>query len=95
KRILGITTSVKDSEIVLSISDSGGGIPQEIQSKIFDPFFTTKPTNVENSNDIHQPHGTGLGLSLVYNLLTPYRVKIDFNTEKDKGTIFTLHIPLT
>ena len=94
ERILTIKTSHSDSEIVLSISDTGVGIPEEIKSKIFDPFFTTKPTNVEDTTDIHQPHGTGLGLSLVYNLLIPYKVKIDFETEVDKGTTFYIRIPI-
>ena len=94
ERILTIKTSKNESDIIVSISDTGSGIPEEIRSKIFDPFFTTKPTNIEDSKDIHQPHGTGLGLSLVYNLLMPYKVKIDFESEDDKGTKFTLYIPI-
>ena len=94
ERILFIKTSKNESEIVLAISDTGSGISDEIKSKIFDPFFTTKPTSIEESKDIHNPRGTGLGLSLVYNLLMPYKVKIDFESEKDKGTTFTLHIPI-
>ena len=94
ERILSIKTSYNESEIIIAISDTGCGISDEIKSKIFDPFFTTKPTNIEESKDIHQPRGTGLGLSLVYNLLMPYKVKIDFETEKEKGTTFTLHIPI-
>lgn len=92
-RKLTIDTRLENSTIILSIADTGRGIPQEIQSRIFDPFFTTKPISLEQENDIHQPQGTGLGLSLVYNLLSPYKVKIDFNSEEHKGTTFTLKIP--
>ncbi|MEJ2542762.1 MAG: HAMP domain-containing sensor histidine kinase, partial [Calditrichaceae bacterium] len=93
-RVLSIKTTKNESEIILTVSDTGSGISDEIKAKIFDPFFTTKPTNIEESKDIHQPRGTGLGLSLVYNLLMPYKVKIDFETEKDKGTTFILRIPI-
>lgn len=93
RRRLTITTHVENSTIVLKIADTGKGIPAKLLPHIFDPFFTTKPVNVDEEKDIHQPRGTGLGLSLVYNLLTPYKVKIDVKSEENNGTLFTLRIP--
>jgi len=93
QRKLTITTQVENSTIIVTIADTGKGIPAKLLPKIFDPFFTTKPVNVDEEKDIHQPRGTGLGLSLVYNLLTPYKVKIDVKSEENHGTVFTLRIP--
>ncbi len=93
-RVIRITTRRVNQHIELSIADTGHGIADEDLPKIFDPFFTTKPTEREDTNDPDAPLGTGLGLSLVYNLLTPYGVKIDVQSKIDSGTTFILQFPL-
>ncbi len=78
-----IAAKSKDGFIVVDIQDNGIGIPKEIHTKIFDPFFTTKPVG----------KGVGLGLSIAYNIIEKHHGTISFQTEVDKGTIFTIKIP--
>ena len=95
ERKLKISTKYEKNNIEIRISDTGSGIPKEIQPKIFDPFFTTKPVrDNDNMEDIHSPQGTGLGLSLVYNLLKPYNAKIEFSSSEQDGTEFVISIPI-
>lgn len=68
--------------VLLSISDTGTGMDQEIQQKIFDPFFTTKGTQ-----------GTGLGLSQVYGLIQHSGGKIQVYSEIDQGTRIVVYLP--
>ena len=76
-----------DSEwVVIKVSDSGIGIPEEIQSSIFNPFFTTK--------DIGK--GAGQGLATAHNIITEkHRGIISFETQKNKGTTFTIRLPMS
>jgi len=70
--------------IEISISDNGPGIPAKILDKIFQPFFTTKPTG----------QGTGLGLSLSYDIVTKgHGGELLVETKEGEGTIFTIQIP--
>ena len=96
KRQLSVKTWQEDGIIVVSISDTGCGIPEEIKSRVFEPFFTTKPTDIKETGvaQSNLPRGTGLGLSLVHNLLSPYGVKIDFESRPNEGTTFYLRIPV-
>ncbi|OPX21964.1 MAG: hypothetical protein B1H02_06770, partial [Candidatus Latescibacteria bacterium 4484_107] len=71
----------KEDDVVISIKDTGVGIPKEIQSKIFDPFFTTKEK------------GTGLGLSMTHRMVDGMRGALSFVSASGKGTTFTLTIP--
>jgi len=76
------TRSLKDS-VEVKVSDNGIGIPQKYLSKIFDPFFTTKKTG----------EGTGLGLNIVYRIVTKYGGTIDVESKEGSGTAFTLRFP--
>ncbi|HEX04960.1 MAG TPA: PAS domain S-box protein, partial [Bacteroidetes bacterium] len=70
--------------ILLSISDTGEGIPEDIVQNIFDPFFTTKDVG----------KGTGLGLSTVYGIIKQHGGNIWVDSVPDKGTTFKLYFPL-
>jgi two-component system sensor histidine kinase HydH len=69
-------------EVMISVSDSGKGIPEELQSKVFDPFFTTKA------------RGLGMGLSNVYRIINRHDGYIRVQSESRKGTTFFIHLPL-
>jgi len=83
---LGLKTSYDSSEeyIEILISDTGHGIRPEDRDKIFDPFFTTKDVG----------HGTGLGLAISYGIIKAHRGTISVESELDKGTSFTIRLPL-
>jgi signal transduction histidine kinase len=84
KRIL-IQTSVDSSKnVCICIWDNGSGIPPEIQEKIFNPFFTTKPPG----------KGTGLGLSISHQIVEKHQGTIKVTSEPEKGTEFTIKIPI-
>jgi signal transduction histidine kinase len=72
-----------DNEAVVSIGDSGCGIPEDIRGKIFDVFFTTKPTGV----------GSGLGLDIVKKIIDKHQGRIDVQSEVGKGTTFAVYLP--
>jgi PAS domain S-box-containing protein len=87
---LGLSAACKDGFVRVSVSDTGGGIPDRIKAQIFDPFFTTKKVG----------EGTGLGLSLCYGIVQKYGGKIEFNSvskedepNKPSGTKFTVSMP--
>ena len=87
--VLTITTSNvkagKFERLVTKISDTGVGIDSDHIDKVFEPFFTTK-----------QPgQGTGLGLSIVHGIVQDIGGNIEVSSIKNKGTTFTLSIPLT
>jgi CheY-like chemotaxis protein len=69
--------------IRIQISDTGMGIPSEVQQHIFEPFFTTKPVG----------QGTGLGLAQVYGIIRHHEGYIDFTSQPGEGTIFTIYLP--
>jgi signal transduction histidine kinase len=71
--------------VCVSVSDNGPGIPSSIVDKIFQPFFTTKPTG----------QGTGLGLSLAYDMVKAHGGEIKVETKEGKGTTFTIELPIT
>lgn len=89
---LTLITKLKDHTIFVIIKDTGVGIDEKNYLKLFDPFYTTKPTRQDRKDTA--PTGTGLGLATVYNLLTPYNIKIDVESTVDVGTTFTLRLPL-
>lgn len=71
--------------ILISVKDSGCGIPDDIKDKIFDPFFTTKP----------EGYGTGLGLSTVYAIVKQHSGFITLESEENAGTSFYIYLPIS
>ncbi len=80
-----IMTKAKNGNVEISITDNGGGIPQDNISKIFDPFFTTKSPC----------EGTGLGLSICYGIIKKHNGSIDVKSEVGTGTTFTIKLPIS
>ncbi|MBK6383129.1 MAG: two-component sensor histidine kinase [Chitinophagaceae bacterium] len=70
-------------KIEVRVSDNGGGIPQKILDKIFQPFFTTKPTG----------QGTGLGLSLSYDIVKAHSGELKVETKEGEGSTFIITLP--
>lgn len=68
----------------LQVKDTGSGMPHEVRQRIFEPFFTTKP--------VHQ--GTGLGLAVVYGIVTGHHGFIEVDTAPDVGSTFSVYLPL-
>jgi signal transduction histidine kinase len=66
------------------VGDNGNGIPQKVLDKIFQPFFTTKPTG----------QGTGLGLSLSYDIVKAHGGELKVETKEGEGTEFIIHLPM-
>ncbi|MBU1580686.1 MAG: HAMP domain-containing histidine kinase, partial [Bacteroidetes bacterium] len=79
-----VTTKNLGDKIEISVKDNGSGIPEEIKNKIFQPFFTTKPTG----------QGTGLGLSLSYDIVKAHGGELTVDSTKVDGTTFTIRIPI-
>jgi signal transduction histidine kinase len=78
------TTPLQEGRgVMISVRDNGPGIPDAIKDKIFQPFFTTKPTG----------QGTGLGLSLSYDIIKAHGGEIRVESEEGNGTEFTIQIP--
>jgi signal transduction histidine kinase len=84
KGTIKVRTWVEDRHAVISIADTGGGIPEAIRTRIFDPFFTTKEVG----------KGTGQGLSIAHNVIKAHGGRLEFDTEIGKGTTFYVHLPL-
>ncbi len=78
-----ITTSQAAEVFLISVRDTGNGIPEAIRSKIFDPFFTTKPVG----------QGTGLGLAISYGIVQDHSGSIEVHSEEGAGTEFIVKIP--
>ncbi len=83
KRLLKIKSFLYNNQVVVTISDTGKGLPEEIMDKIFEPFFTTREVG----------QGTGLGMSISYRIISDYGGTIEIESEVDKGTTFTLKFP--
>ena len=82
---LELTTSITENERArIKVVDSGTGIPEKHLSKIFDPFFTTKAPG----------EGTGLGLTLVHNIIERWGGTIQVESQGVKGTTFTIEFPI-
>jgi two-component system NtrC family sensor kinase len=81
---VSVSTKKINNSIEISVSDNGVGIPQKIVDKIFQPFFTTKPTG----------QGTGLGLSLSYDIIKAHGGEIKVETKDGEGSTFIIQLPV-
>ncbi|MCK5124621.1 MAG: response regulator [candidate division Zixibacteria bacterium] len=81
--IITIKSWEDQNNVFVSIEDNGSGIPEGSMNRIFEPFYTTKEVG----------EGTGLGLSLAYDIITKHNGKIDVTSEVGVGTKFTISIP--
>lgn len=68
----------------VAVKDNGNGIPSKVLDKIFQPFFTTKPTG----------QGTGLGLSLAFDIVKSHGGELKVETKEEEGTIFIISLPV-
>ncbi|MFC3879813.1 two-component regulator propeller domain-containing protein [Algoriphagus namhaensis] len=78
-----ICSKQTEKGIELSVKDNGNGVPEHIKEKIFQPFFTTKPTG----------SGTGLGLSLSYDIVKAHGGELRVESEEGEGTTFIISLP--
>jgi two-component system NtrC family sensor kinase len=81
--VLKITSRRNRRNVLVKVSDTGVGIPQENIPKIFEPFFTTKEVG----------EGTGLGLAVCYGILTEHGGSLDVQSKLGVGTTFTISLP--
>ena len=79
-----IRTKPIDGKVQITTKDNGTGIPEHIKEKIFQPFFTTKPTG----------QGTGLGLSLSYDIVKAHGGELKVATEEGEGSVFIIQLPV-
>ncbi len=83
RKTIRIASSRDEDWIRIAFSDSGPGIPSDVQQRIFDPFFTTKEVGT----------GTGLGLSITYSILREYGGDISVDSRPGKGATFVIELP--
>ncbi|PCJ60267.1 MAG: hypothetical protein COA79_08835 [Planctomycetota bacterium] len=88
---LRIASKCIENNIIIEIEDSGCGIPKENLERIYDPFFSTKTMNNE---EYDRPTGTGLGMASCRQMLEAYNGNIGIQSEVDKGTMFTIILPV-
>jgi signal transduction histidine kinase len=79
-----VGTKKNGNKIEVVVKDNGNGIPGKVLDKIFQPFFTTKPTG----------QGTGLGLSLSYDIVKAHGGELSVETKENEGTVFTIYLPV-
>ncbi|MFT3935833.1 MAG: ATP-binding protein [Chitinophagaceae bacterium] len=79
-----VATTHLDNKVKITVTDNGNGVPEKIRDKIFQPFFTTKPTG----------QGTGLGLSLSYDIVKAHGGEMKVDTKEGEYSTFTVLLPL-
>ena len=80
---VSINTKKMNDKVEIKVTDNGNGIPQKVLDKIFQPFFTTKPTG----------QGTGLGLSLAYDIVKAHGGELKVETKEGESSIFIIQLP--
>jgi two-component system NtrC family sensor kinase len=78
-----VSTKKSNGKVEISVKDNGNGIPKKVLDKIFQPFFTTKPTG----------QGTGLGLSLSYDIVKAHGGELKVETKEGEGSVFVITLP--
>ncbi len=81
---VSVSTKKVADKVLISVKDNGNGIPQKVLDKIFQPFFTTKPTG----------QGTGLGLSLSYDIVKAHGGELKVETKEGEGSEFFIILPI-
>ncbi len=82
---ISLLTELQAGDFVITVRDTGRGIPEKNRDKVFEPFFTTKPVG----------HGTGLGLAISYGIVQAHHGSIEFSSEVGRGTEFILRLPMS
>jgi signal transduction histidine kinase len=82
--VVSLSSKKTNGKVEIWVKDNGAGIPNKVLDKIFQPFFTTKPTG----------EGTGLGLSLSYDVIKAHGGEIKVNTKEGEGSEFIIHLPV-
>ena len=82
---VSVSTKKISDKVEIRVKDNGNGIPQKVLDKIFQPFFTTKPTG----------QGTGLGLSLSYDIVKAHGGELKVETKEGEGSEFIIQLPVT
>jgi len=83
--IVSVNTKKNNGKVEISVKDNGNGIPKKVLDKIFQPFFTTKPTG----------QGTGLGLSLSYDIVKAHGGELKVETKEGEGSGFFIQLSAT
>ncbi len=78
-----VGTQGKGGSVIVSIADTGNGIPPEVLASIFTPYFTTKPS------------GTGLGLAIAHGIIEQHGGEISVSSKPGQGSVFSIRLPLT
>jgi len=81
---VSVSTKKIENKVEVRVKDNGNGIAQKEVNKIFQPFFTTKPTG----------QGTGLGLSLSYDIIKAHGGEIKVETKEGEGSEFIIQLPI-
>lgn len=84
KGTIRIETKLQGTMAVITIADTGAGIPEAIRDRIFDPFFTTKQVR----------HGTGQGLAIARSMVDRHKGTLTFESEAGKGMTFQIRLPI-
>ncbi len=79
-----VSTKKVAGKVEISVKDNGTGIPEKVLDKIYQPFFTTKPTG----------QGTGLGLSLSYDIIKAHGGELKVKTKEGEGAEFIIQLPV-
>jgi signal transduction histidine kinase len=82
--IISVCTKQSNEHVEILVRDNGTGIPKKVQDKIFQPFFTTKPAG----------EGTGLGLSMAYDIIKAHGGEIKVRTNENEGSEFLIQLPI-
>ena len=81
---VSVSTNKLSDKVEIRVKDNGNGIPGKVLDKIFQPFFTTKPTG----------QGTGLGLSLGYDIVKAHGGELKVETKEGEGSEFIIQLPI-